>query len=128
MISEHIFSTIKNNIVGLETASGSFNIYPLRVPDGISFDLAVVYNKLSGTPVYHQTGTDVQLTVISKTYGQAEQTARELVELFRNKQYSVEGDVVATTVKSISELPQDIETKLYLTAVTIYIKTAKTGA
>jgi len=128
MINEHIFATIRDNIAGLETTSGSFNIYPLRVPDGLQFDLAIVYNKTTGTPVFHQTGTDVQLTVISKTYSQSEQTARELVELFRNKQYSVEGDVVATTVKSISELPQDIETKLYLTAVTIYIKTAKTGA
>lgn len=124
MISEFIFTTLRDNVTGLQNGIG-YNIYPKKVPDGIDFERAVVYNRISGTPVYTLLGTDVQITCVARTYGDCENLSLEVVKAFQNKKYQSEGDMLNTEVTSIVDLPQDTESDYYLVAVTVYIKTRK---
>lgn len=124
MISQHIFNTISAGATGLANGAG-YHIYPKKVPDGASFTRAVVYNKLSAQAVYSQLGTNVQLTCIAKSYGDAEALGLEVASLFRNRVYSTAGDVLSTSLLDMTDLPQDEESKYYLVSVTIYVKTRK---
>ena len=124
MISAHIFKTLSEGVTGLENGT-AFNIYPKKVPDGVDFNRAVVYNKLDATAVYGQLGTSIQLTCLAKTYGDAEALSHEVARVFRNKRYATDGDVIATAVQDITDLPHDDESQYYLVSVSIYIKTRK---
>lgn len=124
MISKHIFTTLRDSVTGLDAGAGKYHIYPKKVPDAVTFDKAVVYNKISSTPTYSQLGVRVQLTCVAKTYLGAEELSHEIATVFRNKQYGGGADdVLYTSVLDITDLPQDEESDYYLVAITIYIKT-----
>lgn len=122
MIAEYIFKTIKDNIPVIHDGS-LYHVYPSTVPDGIEFDTAIIYTKLMGINRFSQIGTDIQLSCVSKTYAGAEQLSLDIVNLFRNKLYQAEGDVIFTGVKAITDLPFDRDSEYYMVAVTIYVKT-----
>jgi hypothetical protein len=124
MISQHIFTTIRDNVTGLENGS-AFHIYPKRVPDGVKFNRAVVYNRVTGTPTYTLLSTEVQLTCIARKYSEAEALSYEVIKAFQNKRYGGEGDVASSLVNSVVDLPQDTDSGYYLVAVTVFLKTTK---
>lgn len=122
MVNKFIFEQLKT--IDRLAKVGGFHIYPLRVPDGVEFDEACVYQRISTNDNnLGQQLIDIQVSCFAQSYADAYALANDVKQLFIDRRYAEQGDVIACGLQGSNELPFDDEENVYGVAVNLFIKT-----
>lgn len=126
-IEEGIYNEIKNDAtISAKLANGSaYHIYPLTVPENITFDRAVVYAEITQTLSFPSARVSIfQISCIADTFDEAVDLAEDINRIFFDKnEYLLGGGfkIVRTTFYGRTSY-KDPNMQKFIQAVEIYIK------
>ena len=128
MIESAIYNEIKNDSVisaKLANGTGKYHIYPLRVPDNITFTKAVVYTEITQNLIYPLARTSViQVSCMATDFDSAVDLSKDIDRIFYDKAEYLMGNVLPVKYSSFNGRNSyyDQESKMFIVAVDIKIK------
>lgn len=127
-MEEAIFNELKNDsvlAVKLSDGASGYHIYPLRVPDNVQFDKAIIYTEITQNLIYPLARTSVvQCSCLAKDYADAIELADNVDRIFNDKVEYKMGNKLSVNYTRFSGRNSyfDPTSQMYIIAVEITIK------